>query len=193
MRGCRTSISPRAAHLPWPKAASALVMTPVIGRIGPHTTASRFDGKDIYVQMLHVNRNPLLLLCLALLPAGSLPAKTSTAPVLTAITPNPISVGTVTVTITGTGFQAGALVYDSYGNQSLIQTAPSSVTTTTSYRHYLSSARRPPARSASRIPAPLTVIPSLCPSAIAARAAAPAAEAVLAVGSEPEAAPVRRS
>jgi hypothetical protein len=52
----------------------------------------------------------------------------SAAPILTSVTPNPLSVGTITVTIAGSGFQIGALVYDSYGSQSNIQTAPTTVT-----------------------------------------------------------------
>jgi hypothetical protein len=54
----------------------------------------------------------------------------STAPTITSVTPNPLTVGTVTVTITGTNFQSGVLVYDSYGSQNMIQTAPTTVTPT---------------------------------------------------------------
>ena len=52
------------------------------------------------------------------------------APVLTSVTPNPLTVGSYTITITGTGFKAGALVYQSYGSQSNIQIGASSVTAT---------------------------------------------------------------
>ena len=48
------------------------------------------------------------------------------APVLTGVMPNPINVGTVTVTLSGSGFVAGALVYDSFGTQSMIQYSASS-------------------------------------------------------------------
>lgn len=54
----------------------------------------------------------------------------STPPVITSVTPNPITVGTINVTITGTGFTSSDLVYDSYGSNSMIQYAPSSVTST---------------------------------------------------------------
>ncbi len=50
------------------------------------------------------------------------------APVLKSVSPNPLSVGTVPVTIKGTGFLPGALVYDSYGTSANIQYAPSKVT-----------------------------------------------------------------
>ena len=52
---------------------------------------------------------------------------TSAAPVLASVTPNPIPAGTVTVTILGSGFVTGALVYDSFGSQSMIQYAANSV------------------------------------------------------------------
>jgi hypothetical protein len=51
----------------------------------------------------------------------------SNIPVLTSVTPNPLPVGTDTITILGSGFQTGALVYDSYGTNSMIQTAPTTV------------------------------------------------------------------
>ncbi len=50
------------------------------------------------------------------------------APVLTSVGPSPLSVGTVQVTILGSGFLSGALVYDSFGNQSMIQYPADSVT-----------------------------------------------------------------
>ena len=43
------------------------------------------------------------------------------APVLMTVLPGTLSVGTLQVTILGSGFQTGALVYDSFGNQSMIQ------------------------------------------------------------------------
>jgi hypothetical protein len=52
------------------------------------------------------------------------------APVLTAVTRNPLSVGTWSVTVTGTGFQPGAMLYDSYGSNNMIQYSASSVTPT---------------------------------------------------------------
>ena len=70
-----------------------------------------------------------------ILPAGSMgspgssgtgSSSASNVPVITAVTPNPLPVGTDTVTITGSGFQNGVLVYDSFGAQSMIQYAPTS-------------------------------------------------------------------
>ena len=80
---------------------------------------------------MRISRNLLLPLAAALLAAGNLPAHSGPAPVLTSVTPNPLSVGNATVTIQGTGFLAGALVYDSYGSNSMIQTQPTTVTSTT--------------------------------------------------------------
>jgi uncharacterized protein (DUF1800 family) len=59
------------------------------------------------------------------------PAGGSSAPVISAVNPNPLPVGTINVTLTGTGFQTGALVYESYGSYSMIQSPASSVTATT--------------------------------------------------------------
>ena len=69
-----------------------------------------------------------------ILPAGSAgspgsPGNSSSSanvPVITAVTPNPLPVGTDTITISGSGFKTGVLVYDSYGAQSMIQYAPTS-------------------------------------------------------------------
>ena len=52
------------------------------------------------------------------------------APVVTSVTPNPLPVGSETITIAGTGFTSGALVYQSYGKYSNIQIQPSKVTAT---------------------------------------------------------------
>ncbi|MBI3721840.1 MAG: hypothetical protein HY248_04730, partial [Fimbriimonas ginsengisoli] len=52
---------------------------------------------------------------------GSSGGGTVSAPVLTSVTPNPLSAGTVTVTVQGTGFLSGAMLYDSYGSYSMIQ------------------------------------------------------------------------
>jgi len=71
----------------------------------------------------------MLTLCVVFL-QGSLAWAHSTPPVITAVTPSPLTVGTVTVTIQGTGFVATSLVYNSYGSNSMIQYAPSSVTST---------------------------------------------------------------
>lgn len=55
----------------------------------------------------------------------------SLGPKITSVSPNPLPVGTFTVTITGTGFQTGAMVYDSSGANSLVQLSSVSVTATT--------------------------------------------------------------
>jgi hypothetical protein len=68
----------------------------------------------------------ILLLWLLFLATLCLRASTP-APVLTSVSPNPLSVGTVTVTIKGSGFLSGALVYDSYGTVGNLQYSPSKV------------------------------------------------------------------
>lgn len=51
-------------------------------------------------------------------------------PTITTVTPNPLPLGSFTVTIQGTGFQNGAMVYHSFGNNSNIQLSTVTVTPT---------------------------------------------------------------
>ena len=55
----------------------------------------------------------------------------SPGPTITSVTPNPIPIGTVTVTIQGSGFQAGATVLDTYSSYGAVQMSTTSVTATT--------------------------------------------------------------
>ncbi len=55
----------------------------------------------------------------------------SKGPTITSVSPNPIPVGTVTVTIQGTGFLAGATVLDTYNSSGAVQMSTTSVTATT--------------------------------------------------------------
>jgi len=52
-------------------------------------------------------------------------------PTITAVSPTQLKVGTITVTITGTGFKSGATVLNSYGSNTLVQLSTVSVTATT--------------------------------------------------------------
>jgi hypothetical protein len=71
----------------------------------------------------------ILLLWLALMAAVCLRASVTT-PVLTSVTPNPVPSGTVNVTIKGSGFQSGVMLYQTYTGQSRIQYSPTSWTAT---------------------------------------------------------------
>jgi hypothetical protein len=51
-------------------------------------------------------------------------------PAITSVSPNPAPVGTLTVSIQGSGFQPGATVFDSYGSYSMIQLTTTSLTST---------------------------------------------------------------
>jgi len=55
----------------------------------------------------------------------------SKGPTITSVSPNPIPVGTATVTIQGTGFLAGATVLDTYSSYGAVQLSTTSVTGTT--------------------------------------------------------------
>ncbi len=55
----------------------------------------------------------------------------SLGPNITSVTPNPLAVGTITVTVHGTGFVSGPEVYISYGSNSLIQMVTTGVTSST--------------------------------------------------------------
>ncbi len=52
----------------------------------------------------------------------------TTGPTITSVSPNPLAVGTITVTVKGSGFQPGAMVYDSYGTNAFVQLTTNSVT-----------------------------------------------------------------
>ena len=54
----------------------------------------------------------------------------SLGPVITSVSPNPLPVGTLNVTIRGTGFVAGAQVLDTYGTYGAIQMVTTAVTPT---------------------------------------------------------------
>jgi len=54
----------------------------------------------------------------------------SVGPVITSVSPNPLPVGTVNVTIQGSGFQAGATVFDTYSSYGPVQLSTVSVTPT---------------------------------------------------------------
>src|ERR1700730_4949743 len=49
-------------------------------------------------------------------------------PSITSVSPNPVSVGNLSVTIQGSGFQPGAEVFDTYGSNPAIQLSTGSVT-----------------------------------------------------------------
>ncbi len=54
----------------------------------------------------------------------------SQGPTITAVTPSPVAVGSLTVTVQGSGFLPGATVYDSYGSSGAVQLSTASVTAT---------------------------------------------------------------
>lgn len=67
----------------------------------------------------------LLMFCYATVWASHAP------PVITAVTPNPLTVGTITVTIQGSGFTSSSMIYDSYGSNNMIEYSPTSFTANT--------------------------------------------------------------
>jgi hypothetical protein len=52
-------------------------------------------------------------------------------PTITSVSPNPLAVGGFTVTVQGSGFQPGAMVYDNYGSGTFVQLETTSLTSTT--------------------------------------------------------------
>jgi hypothetical protein len=65
----------------------------------------------------------ILLLWLALMAVVCLRASVPT-PVLTPVTPDPVPSGTVNMTIKGSGFQSGVMLYQTHTGQSRIQHSP---------------------------------------------------------------------
>ena len=64
-------------------------------------------------------------------PAGVYVYLLTPGPAITAVSPNPVAVGNLSVTIQGTGFLPGATVYDNYGSYGAIQLSTTAVTATT--------------------------------------------------------------
>ena len=64
-------------------------------------------------------------------PAGVYVYLLTPGPAITAVSPNPLAVGNLSVTIQGTGFLPGAIVYDNYGSYGAIQLSTTAVTATT--------------------------------------------------------------
>jgi hypothetical protein len=105
--------------------------------VGGNTTAGKITSAGLYTAPSTLPaQNPIQIS--ALVTASGQTSATATTyayilakgPTITAIAPNPLAVGTITVTVTGAGFQSGATVFISYGSNSLIQLSTISVSST---------------------------------------------------------------
>jgi hypothetical protein len=106
------------------------------GVVGGNTKAGKISTTGLYTAPATLpGQNPVQITAVSKVNT-SVSATTyvnilSSGPKITAVSPNPLAVGTFTVTITGSGFKSGAEVYDTYGSNSLIQLVTLSVTSTT--------------------------------------------------------------
>jgi hypothetical protein len=104
------------------------------GVIGGSTTAGKITSAGLYTApSTPPAQNPVQIIATASASGQTSATATTYAyilakgPTITSIAPNSLPVGTITVTVTGTGFQSGATVFISYGNYSLIQLSTISV------------------------------------------------------------------
>src|SRR5579862_7718465 len=107
------------------------------GVAGGSSTAGKITSNGLYTAPTTLpGQNPVQITAVATASGQTSASATTYAyilakgPTITSVAPNPISVGTITVTVTGSGFQSGATVFVSYGSYSLIQLTTKSVTPT---------------------------------------------------------------
>jgi hypothetical protein len=107
------------------------------GVVGGNATAGKISSTGLYTApTILPGQNPVQITATASVKGqASVSATTyayllSKGPVITSVSPNPIAIGTITVTVSGSGFQSGATVFVSYGTYSNIQLTTKSVTST---------------------------------------------------------------
>jgi len=104
------------------------------GVAGGNSTVGTISGAGLYKAPAVVpSPSSVSIICTGT--SSSVQARTTVnilpaPPALTAVSPNPLSSGTITVTLTGSGFQSGALLYVTAGSNTNVQYAASSVTAT---------------------------------------------------------------
>ncbi len=105
------------------------------GKVGGNSTAGSINSTGLYTAPAKLpGQNPVQIKA-----TSTADGKTagiayvnilSAGPTITSVSPNPLPVGTFTVTITGSGFVPGAEAYDSFGSYSGIQLVTLSLTAT---------------------------------------------------------------
>ncbi|MFN7992195.1 MAG: hypothetical protein U0Q18_01250 [Bryobacteraceae bacterium] len=103
------------------------------GAVGGNSTAGTITAKGLYKAPASLpGQNPVQITATSVanpkLAASTYVYILSAGPNITSVSPNPLQVGAITVTIAGTRFQAGAVVFDTYGTNSGIALVTTSVT-----------------------------------------------------------------
>jgi uncharacterized protein (DUF1800 family) len=106
------------------------------GRVGGNSTAGTISSTGLYTAPAKLpGQNPVQIVATSMADGKTKGIAyvdiLSAGPTITSVSPNPLPVGTFTVTVTGSGFLPGAEVYDSFGKYSGIQLVTLSVTSTT--------------------------------------------------------------
>jgi len=106
------------------------------GRVGGTATAGTISSTGLYTAPSKLpGQNPVQIVATSMADGKTAGIAyvniLSAGPTVTSVSPNPLSVGTFTVTVAGSGFLPGAEVYDSFASYSGIQLSTLSVTSTT--------------------------------------------------------------
>jgi hypothetical protein len=106
------------------------------GKVGGNATAGTISASGLYTAPAAIPaQDPVQIIATST--ANSKVSATTyvniepLGPPITSVSPNPLAVGNVTVTVTGSGFLSGAEIYISYGSNSLVQMSTTNVTSTT--------------------------------------------------------------
>jgi hypothetical protein len=106
------------------------------GKVGGSTTAGTISSKGLYTAPATLpGQNPVQITATSTsntkISGTTYVNIESLGPTINSVTPNPLAVGTITVTVHGSGFVTGAEVYITYGSNSLVQMSTTAVTSTT--------------------------------------------------------------
>ena len=107
-----------------------------VGKVGGSATSGKISATGLYTAPATLpGQNPVQITATS---TADTKVSASTyvnieplGPTITSVSPNPLAVGTITVTVLGKTFVTGAEVYISYGSNSLIQMVTTAVTSTT--------------------------------------------------------------
>jgi hypothetical protein len=106
------------------------------GKVGGSATSGKISATGLYTAPATLpGQNPVQITATSIantkVSASTYVNIESLGPTITSVSPNPLVVGTITVTVLGKTFVTGAEVYISYGSNSLVQMVTTAVTSTT--------------------------------------------------------------
>jgi len=106
------------------------------GKVGGNATSGKITATGLYTAPATLpGQNPVQVTATSIsnkrISGSTYVNIESLGPTITSVSPNPLAVGAITVTVSGKTFVTGAEVYISYGSNSLIQMVTTAVTSTT--------------------------------------------------------------